>query len=39
MFARSRETELVNVCEVGLAPAIEQARNVKVIIISRIKAI
>ena len=29
MFAWSREAELVNVCEVGLAPVIEQARNVK----------
>lgn len=39
MFARSWEAELVNVCKVGLAPVIEQARNVKVIIISGTKAV
>lgn len=39
MFAWSWEAELVNVCEVGLAPVIEQARNVKVIIIGGIKAV
>lgn len=39
MFAWSWEAELVNVCKVGLAPVIEQARNVKVIIISGIKAV
>lgn len=39
MFAWSWEAELVNVCEVGLAPVIEQVSNVKVIIISGIKAV
>lgn len=39
MFAWSWEAELVNVCKVGLAPVIEQGRNVKVIIISGIKVV
>lgn len=39
MFAWSWEAELVNVCKVGLAPVIEQGRNVKVIIISGIRAV